>query len=65
MQPCDEYLTAEELEMAGRVTMDFGKTRVSPHHIMLAIVYDAKRKKTLRPVWIMERGVLPSLCTSQ
>ncbi|KAK8763175.1 hypothetical protein V5799_034216 [Amblyomma americanum] len=55
-----EYLTAEVLELAGKVARD-NKTRVTPRHIQLAVRTDKELRKLLSSVTISEGGVLPHI----
>ncbi|KAK8763179.1 hypothetical protein V5799_034220 [Amblyomma americanum] len=56
-----EYLTAEVLELAGKVARDNNKTRVTPRHIQLAVRTDKVLRKLLSSVTISEGGVLPHI----
>lgn len=56
-----EYLTAEILELAGNITKENRKVRITPRHIMLAIRTDVELNELLSGVNISEGGVMPSI----
>lgn len=53
-----EYLTAEILELAGNVSRNWNKVRVTPRHIKLAIDNDGELSKLYSGV-VMSGGVVP------
>lgn len=56
-----EYLTAELLELAGKVAAQHKKKRITPRSITLAVRHDEELSKLLRDVTITQGGVLPNL----
>ncbi|XP_039723172.1 histone H2A type 1-C-like [Pteropus medius] len=56
-----EYLTAEILQLAGNAARGDRKTRISPHHLQLAIRNDEELNKLLGRVTIAQGGVLPNI----
>ncbi|XP_075534817.1 histone H2A-like [Dermacentor variabilis] len=56
-----EYLMAEVLELAGNAARDKNKTRITPHHLQLAVRNDEEPSKLLSGVTISEGGVLPNI----
>ena len=56
-----EYLSAEELELAGNAARDNKKTRIGPRHITLAVKNDEELNKLLGGVTIASGGVLPNI----
>ncbi|KAL7712312.1 Histone H2A [Entamoeba marina] len=59
-----EYLVAEVLELAGGQAKDFGKTRITPRHIQLAVRSDLELNDLLKDVTIVNGGVFPNLPTA-
>ena len=54
-----EYICVEVLELAGNVTIDGNRARITPQHICLAIRNDPELSKLFANVVIPEGGVLP------
>jgi histone H3/H4 len=54
-----EYMTAELLELSGKVSQEKGTSLIGPHHIKLAIDNDEELIKTLKNFVIREGGVSP------
>lgn len=61
MNPTNQYLCAEILELAGNACRDNKKKRITPRHIQLAIRNDEELNKLLQGVTIAEGGVLPNI----
>ena len=59
-----EYLVAEVLELAGGQAKDFGKTRITPRHIQLAVRSDLELNDLLKDVTIVNGGVFPNVSSS-
>ncbi|ELP94267.1 histone H2a, putative [Entamoeba invadens IP1] len=59
-----EYLVAEVLELAGGQAKDFGKTRITPRHIQLAVRSDLELNDLLKDVTIINGGVFPNVPTA-
>jgi histone H2A len=60
-----EYLVAEVLELAGAQAKDFGKTRITPRHIQLAIRSDLELNDLLKDVTIANGGIYPNVPSSK
>ncbi|KAI4990018.1 hypothetical protein ZWY2020_038381 [Hordeum vulgare] len=58
-----EYLAAELLELAGNVAKDNKKSRIIPHHLLLAVRNDEELGKLLACVTIAHGGVVPNINT--
>ncbi|KAE8821362.1 Histone H2A [Hordeum vulgare] len=58
-----EYLAAELLELAGNAAKDNKKSRIIPHHLLLAVRNDEELDKLLACVTIAHRGVVPNINT--
>ncbi|KAI4981806.1 hypothetical protein ZWY2020_022298 [Hordeum vulgare] len=56
-----EYLAAELLELAGNVAKDNKKSRIIPHHLLLAVRNDEELGKLLACVTIAHGGVVPNI----
>ena len=55
-----EYLVAEVLELAGQQAKEYGKTRITPRHIQLAVRSDSELNDLLKDVTIVSGGVYPT-----
>lgn len=56
-----EYLTAELLETAGLVAKDAKRSRITPHHIQLAVNKDDDLAALLKGIVIVDGGVIPHI----
>jgi histone H2A len=56
-----EYLVAEILELAGNVSRDNKRARITPRYIQLAVRGDDELNKLLAGVTIAAGGVLPQI----
>ena len=56
-----EYLAAEILELAGIMARDYGKNKVLPRHVTLAVKNDTELNKLFTGVVIEAGGVLPHI----
>eukprot|EP01070_Trichotokara_eunicae_P008075 Trichotokara_eunicae@DN5632_c0_g1_i1.p1 len=54
-----EYLCAEVLELAGNAAQEYGKNRITPRHIQLAVRNDEELNQFLGQVTIAAGGVAP------
>ena len=54
-----EYLAAQILELAGKAAWDNKNTRIIPHYLQVAILYEKEFNLLLAGVTIAEGGVLP------
>ena len=56
-----EYLTAEVLELAGIMARDFGRNKILPRHVLLAVKNDTELDRLLKGVVMEGGGVLPNI----
>ena len=56
-----EYLTAEILELAGIMARDYGRNKILPRHVLLAVKNDTELDKLLKGVMMEGGGVLPNI----
>lgn len=56
-----EYLTAEVLEVAGKVILYKKRDRITPRHILLSVQRDAELNELFKSVTIPEGGIIPKL----
>ena len=56
-----EYLTAEMLELAGKVATQHKKKRITPRALTLAIRHDEELNQLLRDATITQGGVVPNV----
>ena len=56
-----EYLTAEILELAGKVASQHKKKRITPRAVTLAVRHDEELSQLLGNVTFTQGGVLPNL----
>ena len=56
-----EYLTAEMLELAGKVASQHKKKRITPRALTLAIRHDEELNQLLRDATISQGGVVPNM----
>ena len=56
-----EYLTAEILELAGIMARDFGRNKILPRHVLLAVKNDTELDRLLKGVVMEGGGVLPNI----
>jgi histone H2A len=56
-----EYLTAEILELAGKVAISQKKKRITPRALTLAVRHDEELSQLLGNVTFTQGGVLPNL----
>ena len=56
-----EHMVAEVMDLAGKVALTEGKTRITPRHIQLGMRNDAEFIQLLGKVTIGSAGVMPNL----
>lgn len=56
-----EYLTAELLELSGKVAAQQKKKRITPRSVTLAVRHDEELSQLLQNVTFTQGGVLPNL----
>ena len=56
-----EYLVAEILELAGIMARDYGKNKVLPRHVLLAVKNDTELDRLFDGVVIEAGGVVPHI----
>ena len=56
-----EYLTAELLELSGKVAAQHRKKRITPRAVTLAVRHDEELSQLLNNVTFTQGGVLPNL----
>ena len=56
-----EYVSAEILKLAGNVVRFNSKTRIIPHHLLLAVRNDEELNKLLAGVTLSQGSVLPNI----
>lgn len=59
-----EYLSAEVLEVAGKVTLRSKRARITPVHILSSVQLDTDLTQLFQSVTIREAGVIPKLQNS-
>ncbi|KAK0416464.1 hypothetical protein QR680_012502 [Steinernema hermaphroditum] len=59
-----EYLIAEILELAGNAAQDNRKSRITPHHVMLAVRNDEELSKLFSDATFAQGGVIPNIHSS-
>ena len=56
-----EYITSEILELAGNISQEAKKKRITPRHIMLSIANDEELSKIVPNAIFHESGVVPHI----
>lgn len=59
-----EYLSAEMLEVAGKVTEEHKRSRITPRHVQLAVAADQDMHKLIGDTTIHSGGVIPRIHAS-
>lgn len=56
-----QYLTLEILDLTVKIALKFGRRRIQPRHLLLAIRMDDELNKILSHITVAQGGVIPMI----